>query len=138
MQVLRFLVAEVRATGLGHHDERAVIDFRIGQAVDRVIELALRVAAHRRDGELGEAEAQVDVGARVVDEPAVAVTIRRVVEPDAAEHERAVVVRVRRQIRTVEPEAAAAPLRARVSSGQRQRGRQEEHTDRSHAVHGSV
>src|SRR5204862_7357829 len=105
---------------------------------DRVIELALGVAAHRRNGELGKAEAQVDVGARVVDEPAVAVAIGRVVEPDAAEQERAVIGRVRWQVRTVKPEAAAAPLRARVSSGQGQRGCEEEHADGSHAVYRSV
>jgi len=89
-----------------------------------VIELPLGVAAHRGDGELGKAEAQVDVGARVVDEPAVAIAIWRVVEPDSAAHERAVIRWVRRQARAVEPEAAAAPLRARVSGNQDQRGRE--------------
>ena len=135
VQMVRFLVAEVRATRLGHHDEWTVIDFRIGQAVDRVIELALGSAADRRDRELGKTEAQVDVSAWVVDEPAIAVAVRRVVEPDAAEHEGAVVVGVRLQARAIESEPAAAPLRARVSGGQGQRRHQDEYADGSHDVH---
>src|SRR6267143_4912612 len=118
VQMVRFLVAEVRATRLGHHDERTVIDFRIGQTVDSVVELALSAAADRRDGELGKAEAQVDVGAWIVDEPAVAVAVRRVVEPDAAEHEGAVVLGVRLHVRLVDSEPAAAPLGAPVSGDQ--------------------
>src|SRR5205814_8860679 len=73
-------------------------------------EPAFAVAAHRGGGELGEAKAQVDVGAWIVDKPAVAVAVRRVVELDAAEDEAAVVRRIGGHARTAESEEPAAPL----------------------------
>ena len=121
-QVRRFFDAEVRAARLRHHEERTVIDLGIGQPVDAVIEVAGQVAADGSGGELGESITEILVGARPVDGPSAAVAVHRVVEHDAAEHERAVVVRVGRQPEVAEP--PAAPLRRRA--GRRDRARPEE------------
>ena len=74
--------------------------------------LVFRVAAHGRRRELGEAERQVDVGARVIDAPAVAVAIGRVAEEDAAEQKVAVEVLWRGHLRRWSAEAAESPAPA--------------------------
>jgi hypothetical protein len=88
-----------RAAGLRHHDERAAEEQRVGQPHDDVVVLFVRIARDRRLGQLREPERQVDVGARIVDAPSVAVSGRGGPKPDPAEQKRSVVVLGRHHLR---------------------------------------
>ncbi len=99
-QPCRLVIVEVGAARLGHHDERASRQrVGVGEPHQRVVEVAVRCAADGRARQLGEAERQVLVRARPVHRPAGAVAVRGIAEHDAAEHERAVVARVREECR---------------------------------------
>ena len=94
---------------------------RIGQPHDDVLVAVFRVAADGRRRQFREAESQVDVGARIVNTPAVAVAIWRVAEDDAAEEVAVEILRV--AILTTGPgtgqAAGGGPVRSRSPRAER-------------------
>ena len=104
-QVRRLVLVEVRTARFRQHDERALVELVVGQADQDVIEFAAAVFADPRRGQFRQPVGEVDVGARVVHPPAVAVAIRILAEHDPAEHEGAVIGRIglnRRPAKTAE------------------------------------
>ena len=89
-QAFRIFRSEVSAANLRHHDERALIELRIREPDDQMVGLALPIETDPRLGELRQANREVDVGARIVDEPPAAIPHVAVGERHPAEVERSV------------------------------------------------
>ena len=106
----RFLGRDERAAVLAHHHERALEQLGLGRLNHDVIHFLVGVEVHRRARELGEANRQVLVRARVVDAPAAAVAVRRLRVRQAAEREVAVPGDVFGPLDGPEASAAAPPL----------------------------
>jgi hypothetical protein len=74
---LRLVIGDERAADFRGHHERAVEDFRIREPNKQMVWLAARVFADIRFRQFGQANRQVDVGARPVGIPVAAVAIER-------------------------------------------------------------
>ena len=116
-QRARLGIVEVGAAWLCHHDERAMRQrVLIGERNSDVVEAAVRGAADRCPRQLREAKREVLVGARPVDEPAVAVAVRRVAEDDATERPRPVIARILADARARAEASGATALELRSAA----------------------
>ena len=90
-QLRRLRRREIRAARLGHHHPRTLEEFFFGELQHEPHGISL---AHRRDRDarqLRDAQREVLIRARIVDEPPGAIAIRRRVELDPAEAKPAVI-----------------------------------------------
>src|SRR5262249_61992132 len=94
-ELLRFVLVEVGAAELRHHHERTVEQLLVEQCDDDVVGIAFLVEMNAGLRQLAEACREVLVRAWIVDEPAAAIAFGAVAKTDAAEAERAVVLRAR-------------------------------------------
>jgi hypothetical protein len=110
-QRLRLRVVEIRGADFRHHDERTLVERRIGEPDHDVLWILRSGEADRRLGQLGEPDRHIDVGARKIDAPPAAVAGAVRAECDAAELPRPVEVFGDRRPHAEPAAPAAAPLR---------------------------
>ena len=125
-QPLGFFLIEVERADLGHHHERTLEEFRVGEPHEEVIWFAVGVEAHATSGELGQSDGEIDVGLRVIDRPGAAAPA---LKGDAAEMKSAVEVSGVRGTHAAEAAAATAALRLAVAGGSDQRDDQQPQDD---------
>src|SRR5207244_9098464 len=117
-QVQPFRIIDRDCTWCRQDDDRAIKQLRPAKIDQQVVRLVLRVEADVRLGQLGEADREVDVGARIVGAPAPIPAVGRLPVDDAAVMEAAVeILRLGNVSGAEAEEAAAAELRVRHRRG---------------------